>query len=99
MEYKSFESYLKSLPPNTIFRVWERKLTFTPYEWEQKFSDQSLFENEECFFMIIKDTIILPDNDLLLVMYDCNDQTASSLNYYKLSEIALMKLDSDMEDE
>ena len=92
--YKSFGEYLKTLPPTTVFRLWEKKQIFTPYEWEQKFTDQSLYENDICLYVCISDVIELPDGDLLLVTYD--PALESYLTYYKLSEISLAK---SMEDE
>lgn len=98
MEYKSFGEYLKSLPPDTIFRIWERKNIFTPYEWNEKFSDQSLYKNDECTFKVIKDIIELPDGDLLLATHNWSDKEANMIYYFKLSEIELMKINSDMEE-
>ena len=97
MTYNSFGDYLKSLPPDTIFRVWEKKFVFTPYEQENKFVDQSVYENETCEFVTIKDVINLPDGDLLLAAEDieCKGHT----DYFKLSGIAIAKRDKDMEEE
>lgn len=97
MEYKSFDEYLKTLPPKTVFRLWERKQIFTPYEWDKKFSDQSTYENDECLHVCISDTIELPDGDLLLITYE--PELEYYLSYYKLSEISLAKSDKDMEAE
>ena len=97
-EYNSFGDYLKSLPPNTVFRLWEYKRMFTPYEQEQKFSDESLLVNDECDFIRILDVINLPDGDLLLATtYAYGD--GKYISYYKLSEISLGKSEKDMEKE
>lgn len=97
MEYKTLGEYLKTLPPETVFRLWERKQIFTPYEWDKKFSDQSTYENDECLHVCISDTIELPDGDLLLITHE--PELESYLSYYKLSEISLAKSDSDTEAE
>lgn len=98
MQYNSFAEYLKSLPPDTIFRLWEYKRMFTPYEQEQKFSDESLLVNDECDHIRILDVITLPDGDLLLATtYAYGD--GKYISYYKLSEISLGKSENDMEEE
>lgn len=98
MQYNSFAEYLKSLPDNTIFRIWEYKRMFTPYEQEQKFMDESLYVNDECDYVRIVDVITLPDGDLLLATtYAYGD--GSYISYYKLSEISLGKSNKDMEEE
>ena len=97
MTYNSFGDYLKSLPPNTIFRLWEYKRMFTPYEQAEQFIDQSIYKNEVCDYIIIKDVINLPDGDLLLAVSDECD--SGIIDYYRLSDITLSKVDSDMEEE
>ena len=71
---------------------------FTPYEQDEKFSDQSVYEDEFAKRIIIDDVIELPDGDLLLATYDWSDKEASMITYFKLSEIELMKINSDMEE-
>lgn len=98
MTYNSFGDYLKSLPPDTIFRLWQYKRMFTPYEQEEKFMDESQYVNDECDFVKILDTINLPDGDLLLATtYAYGD--GKYISYYKLSEISLNKSEKDMEEE
>ena len=98
MQYNSFAEYLQSLPPDTIFRLWEYKRMFTPYEQEQKFSDESLLVNDECDHIRILDVITLPDGDLLLATtYAYGD--GKYISYYKLGEISLGKSENDMEEE
>lgn len=98
MQHNSFGEYLQSLPPNTIFRLWEYKRMFTPYEQAEKFSDESLYVNDECDHVRILDVIALPDGDLLLATtYAYGD--GKYISYYKLSEISLGKSEKDMEEE
>lgn len=95
MQYNSFAEYLKSLPPDIIFRLWEYKRMFTPYEQQEKFLDESQYVNDECDFVKILDIINLPDGDLLLATtYAYGD--GKYINYYKLSEISLGKSEKDM---
>lgn len=98
MQYNSFSEYLKSLPENTIFRMWEYKRMFTPYEQEQKFTGESLYVNNECDYVRILDVITLPDGDLLLATTYAYGE-GSYISYHKLSEISLGKSDKDMEEE
>jgi hypothetical protein len=98
MQYNSFAEYLKSLPPNTIFRLWQYKRMFTPYEQDEKFIDESQYVNGECDHIRILDVITLPDGDLLLATtYAYGD--GKYISYYKLSEISLGKSEKDMEEE
>lgn len=98
MQYNSFADYLKSLPPNTVFRLWQYKRMFTPYEQAEKFMDGSVYVNTECDHIRILDVINLPDGDLLLATtYAYGDGTY--ISYYKLSEISLGKSEKDMEEE
>ncbi len=98
MIYNSFGDYLKSLPPDTIFRLWEYKRMFTPYEQHERFSDESQYVNDECDHVRILDVIALPDGNLLLATtYAYGD--GKYISYYKLSEISLGKSEHDMEDE
>lgn len=98
MTYNSFGEYLQSLPPNTVFRLWEYKRMFTPYEQAEKFSDESLLVNDECDFIRILDVINLPDGDLFLATTEAWGDD-KYISYYKLSEIALAKAEKDMEEE
>lgn len=98
MEYKSFGEYLKTLPENTVFRIWEYKKMFTPYEQDEKFSNQSIYENELAQHVIIDDVIELPDGDLLLAVHDWEYDKAEYTDYYKLSNISIAKADRDMEE-
>lgn len=71
---------------------------FTPYEQEQKFSDESQYVNVECDYVRIRDVITLPDGDLLLATTYAWGE-GSYINYHKLSEISLGKSEKDMEEE
>ena len=95
MTYNSFGEYLKTLPPNTVFRLWQYKRMFTPYEIENKFVDDCPYTSRTGDEVCILDVITLPDGDLLLATkYAYSD--GKNISYYKLSEISLSKC---MEDE
>lgn len=96
MQYNSFADYLHSLPPNTIFRLWEYKRMFTPYEQSNMFRDESPYVSIYCDSVIIKDIIILPDGDLLLAVCRWDDEKYTF--YHKLSQIKLERADKDMEE-
>ena len=98
MQHNSFAEYLKTLPPNTVFRLWQYKRMFTPYEQDEKFMDESQYVNTTADKVRILDVINLPDGDLLLATtYAYGD--GKCINYYKLSEISLGKSEHDMEEE
>lgn len=85
-----------------IFRilVYRKPGQYTPYEMENKFSDESLYVSNEYKKVFIEDVIELPDKDVLIGFrevldvnqnedgeYEC--ELADSIEYYKLSEIKL----------
>lgn len=84
------------LHKNDCFRYWVHKIMFTPYEIEQKFKDQSCFEDETCLYGYIIETITLPDNDILLGFSENKD--GKYISYYKLSAIDLALDKSDNEE-
>ena len=79
-----------------VFRMWVFKKMFTPYEQDEKFSDESVYEDDVCKFVMIKELIELPDGDLLIGFQDA-DSDNLYLEYYKLSEIRLDYCQSDKE--
>lgn len=83
------------LHKDDCFRYWVHKTIFTPYEIEEKFEDQSCFEDEICSYGYIVETIILPDNDVLLGLSEDKD---GYISYYKLSGIDLALSKSDNEE-
>lgn len=101
--YGSFFEFLEK-NKDRLFRFWVYKRIFTPLEQEQKYMDQGEFEDYHAHTGIIKEAIILPDNDLLLGFYIITDTTADEideyrhLQYYKLSEIRMEYRPVDMEE-
>ena len=98
MLYNSFYEYLLSLPPNTVFSIWQYKRMFTPHEQDAKYIDQSCFESVICEDVYIKDVIVLPDGDLLLATFPFKGDM-NNIAYYKLSEISLAILNHDTEED
>ena len=77
-----------------IFRFWVYKKMFTPYEQDNKFLDESIYENEHCYYGRIVDVVTLPDNDILIAFqidenYLEGKKDINYVSYYKLSEIHL----------
>ena len=84
------------LHKDDCFRYWVHKTVFTPYEIEEKFSDQSCLEDDDCSYEYIVETITLPDDDILLGFSENKD--GKYISYYKLSNIDLALCKSDNEE-
>ena len=90
-----------------IFRIYKYKRVYTPYEQEQKYSDESEYENGGyAEFVFIKQAIELPDGDVLLKLektykpsddfiFDEYDKKYKSYRYEKLSDIVIEEYDID----
>ena len=93
-----------------IFRYCKYKKVFTPYEQDNKFIDESIFEDGGYVnFGYIRQGIELPDGDVLLKIEDTEapddldeDDIENSAEdkfrkfvYIKLSDISLEEYDSD----
>ena len=89
-------TWLSDVGEERVFRMWVFKRMFTPYEQDKKFSDESVYVDDECKFVMIKELIELPDGDLLIGFQD-TDSDNLYLEYYKLSEIRLDYFQSDKE--
>lgn len=86
---------------NTIFRYWIYRRQYTPYEQDQKFTDESVFEDIFCKQAYIRQCIFLPDDDILIgfVNVDANSYDDKNIQYCKLSEIRLESCSADQDDE
>ena len=89
-------TWLSDVGEERVFRMWVFKKMFTPYEQDEKFSDESVYVDDTCKFVMIKELIELPDGDLLIGFQDA-DSDNLYLEYYKLSEIRLDYCQSDNE--
>lgn len=85
-----------------IYRYWVYKRMFTPAEQEAKWSDQTCFEEDECYYGRIEEDVELPDGDVLLGFASPEldgGKYEGSLDYYKLSQILLAYVPSDAEED
>ena len=106
-EYANIAEWLKDYE-HKVFRMWKYKKMFTPYEMEQKFEDESVYESVTCEYVIITKIIPLSNDDYLIGYiladgYDyseiINQSESQKLEWYvKLSEISLAYSESDNED-
>ena len=85
-----------------IWRMWIYRRMFTPYEQDEKFSDETMFENSECSFICIETVHDLPDGDLVLGVRYIYDEVGLNepesehiIEYLKFSEIRLEYIASD----
>ena len=90
-----FQTWLHDDGYDALFNVYLKKHIYTPYEQEQKFSDESC---DDCVLQdvhIIK-AIELPNGDILLgFQWTSNEDeelTQSFIHYYRLSEIYLVEV-------
>ena len=70
--YGSFFEFLEK-NKDRLFRFWVYKRMFTPLEQEMMYTDQDVYEDYHANTGIIKEAIVLPDNDLLLGFYIITD--------------------------
>ncbi len=86
--YNTFEKFIETMQEE-IFRLAVYKKLFTPYEIDNKFVDESNYE--ECKCVIIKQIIKLNDDYLLGCCEADIDmgEIYNTIDYYKLSEIRL----------
>jgi hypothetical protein len=82
-----------------VIRYWVERRGFTPYEQNEKFIDDTMFEGEEASFGRIVSTTILPDKDVLLGI-KTDDSSENDIHYHKLSKIEICVYEEDqVEDE
>ena len=86
------ETWLRDDGEDMIFNVFEKKHIYTPYEQEQKFSDEST-EELVLELVYIKEAIVLPDNDVLIGFHCPSGEDIPPVYYYKLSEIRIVRVD------
>ena len=89
-------TWLSDVGEERVFRMWVFKKMFTPYEQDEKFSDESVYVDDTCKFVMIWELIDLPYGDLLIGFQD-TDSDNLYLEYYKLSEIRLDYYQNDKE--
>lgn len=90
-----------------VFRFWVYRRLFTPAEQANKYIDESFYEDAHAQFGIIRECVVLPDNDVLIGFQIRSDDDGSQydesedkyIEYYKLSEIRLAYMEPSREDE
>ena len=99
--YNSINAFV-SYKEDTIFRYWIYRKVYTPFEQSQKYADESMYEDCECRFAYIRESIKLPDGDILLGLEDAqcfaDKESKRNIVYCKLSEIRLEWYEGDQED-
>ena len=88
--YNNIQDFFKAIE-NRLIIYWVYKKKFTPYDNEVKSKDVDIYENNVGTEGMIKEVILLPDNDILLglaqdmelIDYERNYY----MDYYRLSEI------------
>ena len=100
--FGDFDTWMHDVGEDRTFRMWVYKKMFTPYEQHVLSPVESEYDNDECYFVRIREVITLPDGNLLLgiqYVYDEEDESATadncSMEYYKLGEIHLAYFPSD----
>lgn len=102
--YTDINNWLKTYE-GKVFRMWVYKRMFTPYEMEQKFTDESVYESSQCEQVIFTEIIPLNDGDYLLGYILAGDYYLDDLKkmpesdlyrqYVKLSEITIAYSEKD----
>ena len=59
---------------NTVFRMFEYKKIWTPYEMEQKFMDETEFKTDRSTLVKVKEAVTLPNGEVLLKLRDVDDE-------------------------
>ena len=85
-----------------IFRYWVYRRMFTPHEQDEKYIDETCYEDTLANLGVIRECVQLPDGDLLLGFQAVSDTGAPEdwpqyIAYYKRSEIRLEYWPSDQE--
>lgn len=90
-------TWLHDVGEDKLFRFVVYRRIFTPYEQEQKFSDESQYEDTHFTFGYIKELINLENGDYLIGFNICDDDGSELgvIEYYRLSEIRLSCFDVD----
>lgn len=92
MIYGDWETFFLDNSDRLYHFVVYKKM-FTPYEQQQCFSDESVYEEDIYKYGFIREVVPLPNGDLLLGICEIIDDVPSdldaSLDYYKLSELRL----------
>lgn len=101
-----FDTWLHDFGYDHIFRILipRKPMQYTPYEFDQKFSDESLYVDNHYKKVIIDDAVELPDGDIMIgfrevydkdVLHDSVNHGDSPILFKKLSEVELSYFPQD----
>ena len=93
-----FATWLQDYGYDRIFRMWKYKRMFTPFEQQEAFSDQSVFDEGASVLIKIRETAELPDGDVWIGYSRVETEVSENIEYVKLSEICLEYHPSDADD-
>lgn len=79
---------------NTIFRYWQRKRMWTPYDMEAKDPYQLEYGEDECSYGYIVEVVELGYDWLIGISSDLG---ADYIEYYNLNDVVLAYSESDQE--
>ncbi len=95
VEFQSVSDFFRS-HQNDIFRFWVYRKVYTPYEQQQAFMDESMFEDSSANYGFVIECVPLGNGDFLVgfqTVADPDEIGVQSYNglveYYKLSEIRM----------
>lgn len=95
-----FETWLHDVGFDRLFRFLVYKRSYTPYEQEAAFVDQTEFESDEYRFGRIEEAIDLGGGEWMLgIREELDDYVSDSVNYYRLSELRISWREADTESE
>lgn len=102
--HTDLQTWLLDVGFDRIFRMWEYKRMFTPYEQQQAFVHESCYVDDHAQLIKIKEVIELPDKDVLIgfqMIFDDEDLELDNppLYYKKLSQIELSYYPEDSREE
>ena len=97
-----FKDWIESVGKERIFRMWVYKKMFTPYEQEEKFTDESVYEDITSTPVRIKEVVELPDKRIMIgvnTFIEDTDNENEYITYYTLDEIRLTYCADERRDE
>ena len=91
--YGDWETFMHDVGGDRIFQMLVYKKLYTPYEQEQKFMDETVYEDDTYTDIKIRETIPI-DGDILLgvqCLFDEEDLDSKNqkIEYHKLGDIQL----------
>lgn len=105
IEFKSIPDFFQA-HKGDIFRFWVYRRVYTPYEQQQAFMDESVFEDTHAIHGIVVECAPLGASDFLLgflVVPDPDEERLQEyrgpIEYYKLSEIRINLYQQTTEEE